>query len=85
MCGDCAALCQLDAAHDAAGANGERAAAALLRGYGAARPGQAELIWYAAAALLVERALRAVNCVRPDRLAELPRLLTTASSWLEHR
>lgn len=61
------------------------AAAALLDGYGRDRPDDAELTWYGAAALLVERALRAVNCVRPEGLAELPDLLAAATTWLEER
>jgi aminoglycoside phosphotransferase len=60
-------------------------AAALLDGYGHDRPGDGELTWYGAAALLVERALRAVNCVRPEGLAELPNLLAAATTWLEER
>lgn len=65
------------------GALGTLAAAALLDGYGRDRPDDGELVWYAAAALLVERALRAVNCVRPEGLAELPTVLATATRWLE--
>ena len=53
---------------------------ALLDGYGARRalPGDAALGWHVAAALLSERALRAVNRIRPDGLAHLASVLAHA-------
>jgi len=41
-----------------------------------------EIRWYTAAALLTERALRAVNRIRPEGLAVLDRLLDEAFSEL---
>jgi aminoglycoside phosphotransferase len=53
---------------------------ALLDGYGSRRalPGDAALRWHVAAALLSERALRAVNRIRPDGLAHLAGVLAHA-------
>jgi len=57
---------------------------ALLAGYGRS-PARADLVWYAAAALLVERSARAVNRVDLATLAELEQVLTTALQWAAHR
>jgi aminoglycoside phosphotransferase len=57
---------------------------ALLRGYAGVRslPALTDLRWHTAAALLSERALRAVTRVRRDILAHLPALLADAGrSW----
>jgi hypothetical protein len=53
---------------------------ALTNGYRSRRRPLApeELRWHVAAALLSERALRAVNRIRPDGLALLPALLDEA-------
>jgi Ser/Thr protein kinase RdoA (MazF antagonist) len=53
---------------------------AFLSGYESARalPARASLRWHTAAALLAERALRAVNRVRPEGLARLRELLAAA-------
>lgn len=58
--------------------------AAFLNGFGAVRslPGGDEIRWHTAAALLIERALRAVNRIRPDGLAVLDKLLDEARSEL---
>ena len=58
--------------------------AALLAGYETVRalPSDAELRWHTAAALLVERAIRAVNRVNRPVLAALPALLEKADSVL---
>ncbi len=55
-------------------------AAALLGGYAAVRtlPAAADLAWHRAAALVVERAMRAVTRVRPETLGCLDRLLVDA-------
>jgi len=65
-------------------ARGERARSALLDGYASARelPGRADLDWHIAAALLSERALRAVNRVREDGLAHLGAVLADARAVL---
>lgn len=57
-------------------------AAAFLRGYGTVRPipEHRTLRWHVAAALLVERALRAVTRVRPLGLLHLERVLETATA-----
>jgi Ser/Thr protein kinase RdoA (MazF antagonist) len=57
---------------------------ALLDGYAARRalPGDAALRWHAAAAMLSERALRAVNRIRPDGLAHLASVLDEARTVL---
>lgn len=68
----------LDAATAAAAAD------ALLASY-ARPPEHAELVWYAAAALLVERAMRAVSRVDVATLADLERVLATAMRWAEDR
>jgi hypothetical protein len=62
----------------------ERDAAELLAGYAAERPlpSGAVLAWHVGAALLVERALRAVHRVRDADLARLPRLLALAERRL---
>jgi hypothetical protein len=41
-------------------------------------------VWHAAAALLVERAARAVSRVDAATLAELDRVLATALEWVRH-
>jgi hypothetical protein len=58
---------------------------ALLDGYRSRRhlPGAAELRWHIAAALLSERALRAVNRVRLDGLALLPAIVDEALAVLD--
>lgn len=70
-------------------ARGERVQRALLDGYAGARdlPDARVLDWHVAAALLSERALRAVNRVRPDGLALLGAVLADARAVLrgEHR
>jgi aminoglycoside phosphotransferase (APT) family kinase protein len=65
-------------------ARGERVRAALLDGYASARelPGRTDLDWHVAAALLSERALRAVNRVREDGLAHLGAVLADARAVL---
>ncbi|HKG13630.1 MAG TPA: phosphotransferase [Pyrinomonadaceae bacterium] len=57
---------------------------AFLSGYSSARalPQARSLRWHTAAALLAERALRAVNRVRPEGLARLRELLAAASEVL---
>jgi aminoglycoside phosphotransferase (APT) family kinase protein len=57
---------------------------AFLSGYASLRalPAPAALRWHTAAALLAERALRAVNRVRPEGLACLVELLTEARAVL---
>ena len=57
---------------------------AFLSGYESARalPSRVSLRWHTAAALLAERALRAVNRVRPEGLARLRELLAAASEVL---
>lgn len=57
---------------------------AFLSGYATARalPSTRSLRWHTAAALLAERALRAVNRVRPEGLARLRELLAAASDVL---
>ena len=57
---------------------------ALLAGYGRS-PDHPDLVWYAAAALLVERSARAVNRVDLATLAVLDQVLTTALHWAAHR
>jgi aminoglycoside phosphotransferase (APT) family kinase protein len=65
-------------------AAGERLSQAFLSGYREVRelPGAEVLRWHVAAALLGERALRAVRRVRPDALAQLPVLIEDARSVL---
>jgi hypothetical protein len=60
------------------------AADAFLASYGQA-PGHSDLLWYAAAALLVERAARAVHRVDVRTLAVLEEVLVTALRWAESR
>jgi tRNA A-37 threonylcarbamoyl transferase component Bud32 len=57
---------------------------AFLSGYASVRalPSAGSLRWHTAAALLAERALRAVNRVRPEGLARLRELLAAASDVL---
>jgi aminoglycoside phosphotransferase (APT) family kinase protein len=59
------------------------AADALLDAYGRP-PARRALVWHAAAALLVERAARAVSRVDAATLAELDRVLATALEWVRH-
>ena len=61
-----------------------RLEAAFLNGFGATRslPSGTEIRWYTAAALLNERALRAVNRMRPEGLAVMDALLAEARSEL---
>jgi Ser/Thr protein kinase RdoA (MazF antagonist) len=65
-------------------AGGERLSGAFLAGYGEVRdvPPAAQLRWHVAAALLSERAVRAVSRVRRDALAQLPALIEDARSIL---
>ena len=65
-------------------ARGERLQRALLDGYASLRelPDAHALRWHVAAALLSERALRAVNRVRPDGLARLGAVLADARAAL---
>ena len=55
---------------------------AFLSGYG---PVECSLRWHVAAALLEERALRAINRVRKAGLKKLPELLWLAIEVLEER
>ncbi|MFN0091600.1 MAG: phosphotransferase family protein, partial [Acidimicrobiales bacterium] len=55
---------------------------AVLEGYATVRPLPADLAWHEAAALLAERALRAVNGVRVPVLAALAALLDAARGKL---
>ena len=57
------------------------AADALLDAY-QRPPGHGDLLWYAAAALLVERAARAVSRMDTATLTELDRVLATALRWV---
>jgi Ser/Thr protein kinase RdoA (MazF antagonist) len=61
-------------------ATASAAADALLGSY-ERPPAAGDLRWYAAAALLVERAVRAVSRVDVGTLAELDRVLATALRW----
>jgi Ser/Thr protein kinase RdoA (MazF antagonist) len=62
-------------------------ARAFLDGYAQVRalPSPRTLRWYAAAALLAERGLRAVNRVRPEALARLEDLVGTGHDLLDGR
>jgi aminoglycoside phosphotransferase (APT) family kinase protein len=66
------------------GARGARLQSALLDGYATLRelPDAETLRWHVAAALLSERALRAVNRIRPDGLAHLGAVLADARATL---
>ena len=55
---------------------------AFLTGYGPAEELRVSLRWYVAAALLEERALRAVTRIRFGGLQKLPEILTTAEAVL---
>lgn len=61
---------------DTAAAAGE----ALLTSY-ERRPAHQDLLWYAAAALLVERAVRAISRLDVAGIADLERVLATALRW----
>jgi aminoglycoside phosphotransferase len=65
-------------------ARGERLQRALLDGYAERRdlPDAAELRWHVAAALLTERALRALNRLRPEGLARMGAVLADARAAL---
>jgi Ser/Thr protein kinase RdoA (MazF antagonist) len=65
-------------------ARGARLERALLDGYASLRelPDARKLRWHVAAALLSERALRAVNRIRPDGLAHLGAVLAEARATL---
>jgi aminoglycoside phosphotransferase len=65
-------------------ARGERLQRALLDGYAQLRelPEPAALDWHVAAALLSERALRAVNRIRPEGLARLGAVLADGRAAL---
>ena len=56
---------------------------AFLIGYGHDRESQPSLRWYVAAALLEERALRAITRIRFGGLEKLPQILTTAETVLD--
>jgi len=56
------------------------AAEALLAAYDRG-PSRADLLWYAAAALLVERAVRAISRVDVAAIGDLERVLVTALRW----
>ena len=60
------------------------AAEALLAAYHRA-PSRADLLWYAAAALLVERAARAISRVDVATIGDLERVLATALRWAGHQ
>ena len=62
----------------------EAAGQALLASYGRA-PSRDELLWHAAAALLVERAVRAISRVDVAGIGELERVLATALRWAGQR
>jgi hypothetical protein len=55
---------------------------AFLAGYGLTEESRASLRWYVAAALLEERALRAITRIRFGGLEKLPEILTTAEAVL---
>jgi aminoglycoside phosphotransferase (APT) family kinase protein len=65
-------------------ARGERLQRALLDGYAERRelPDRDALRWHVAAALLTERALRALNRLRPDGLARMGAVLADARAAL---
>ena len=44
-------------------------------------PSRADLLWYSAAALLVERAVRAISRVDAAAIGDLERVLVTALRW----
>lgn len=58
----------------------QAAAEALLAAYDR-RPSRADLLWYSAAALLVERAVRAISRVDAAAIGDLERVLVTALRW----
>lgn len=62
----------------------QAAAEALLAAYDR-RPSRADLLWYAAAALLVERAVRAIGRVDVAAIGDLERVLVTAQRWAGSR
>ncbi|NUR08666.1 MAG: hypothetical protein HOQ45_16885, partial [Nocardioidaceae bacterium] len=66
------------------GGTASAAADALLDAY-VDPPRHTDLVWYAAAALLVERAVRAVNRVDADAIRDLEPVLTIALDWARHR
>ena len=55
---------------------------AFLNGYGLDEESRTSLRWYVAAALLEERALRAVTRIRLGGLQKLPEILTIAEAVL---
>ena len=65
-------------------ARGERLSAALMEGYASRRdvPHPAVLCWHVAAALLTERALRAIDGLRPEGLDHLGEILSDARAIL---
>jgi Ser/Thr protein kinase RdoA (MazF antagonist) len=65
-------------------ARGDRLQRALVDGYASLRdvPDPETLRWHVAAALLSERALRAVSRIRPDGLAHLGAVLADARAAL---
>jgi hypothetical protein len=62
----------------------EVAGESLLASYDR-RPSRDDLLWYAAAALLVERAARAISRVDVAAINDLERVLSTALGWTERR
>lgn len=79
-----ASLKYLNVTSGAASSSTRALGEAFLAGYAAVRalPSPRALRWHTAAALLAERALRAVNRVRPEGLARLHELLGAASEVL---
>lgn len=66
------------------GATAAAAGEALLDSYDRT-PGREDLLWYAAAALLVERAVRAISRVDVAAIGELETVMTTALRWAGQR
>jgi Ser/Thr protein kinase RdoA (MazF antagonist) len=83
--GALAGLLYREITHDWSGAEVRSLRQALCAGYAAIRPlpTRDSLRWHIAAALLAERALRAVTRVRVDGLWHLEALLATALTQLE--
>ncbi len=63
----------------AAPGSSDAALAAVVAGYGAQCPPRAALLWHEAAALVAERAQRAITRVRPEGLEALPKILGVAA------
>lgn len=71
--------------HDVIDRDTARAAAESLLAAYDRRPSPADVLWYAAAALLAERAVRAINRVDAAAIADLERVLVTALRWVKQR